>query len=376
MIARAHCPLRSSFSTAHQHSSSANTGQMAASDDENELQRAIALSLQDAATNSAPEESSYDRDLRLAMALSLEGVSNGDAVHSVSQDSGNFASQSAVSNASESQHKAQLQIIASVAQTTEPPAGVSFATLDRKAMEEARLARLGKRKRRTSPDRPSKQIAKQAEAAASNEIQYPKGAIKRTWAYKYPRTDDISLDEVLQAATLNIAVFSSFQWDSKWIFHKVDPKNTKQMWIIGANTDAMRQRILQELAECDNPNVKPHFPPMRATTTMHSKLMLLFHGTHLRIVVPTANLMQVEWGETGKDPKSVGSWQPAVLENTVFLIDLPRRPDRKIAEELETAFGQSLKGFLEAQEISQNVIEGLRKFDFSETKRLAFVHSM
>lgn len=32
---------------------------------------------------------------------------------------------------------------------------------------------------------------------------------------------------------------------------------------------------------------------------MHSKLMLLAHKTHLRIVVPSANLTRYDWGETG-----------------------------------------------------------------------------
>lgn len=348
---------------------------MAASDDEDELQRAIALSLQDAAISSAAEGSSYDRDLRLAMALSLEGVSDNDAAASGTRSSHDELAQYATIGP-ESQRKAQLQLEVPEAHATRSPASASFGTLDRKAMEEARLARLGKRKRSVSPDRQSRQFSSQAEAKAANGVQYPKGAIKRTWAYKYPRTDDISLEEVLQASTLNIAVLSSFQWDDKWIFHKADPKKIKQVWIIGANTEEAKQEILQELAERNTPNVKAHFPPMRATITMHSKLMLLFHETHLRIVVPTANLKQVEWGETGQDPKSVGSWQPAVLENTVFLVDLPRRPDGKIAEKLETAFGHSLNEFLETQEVGQKVLEGLRKFDFSETDRFAFVHSM
>jgi hypothetical protein len=30
---------------------------------------------------------------------------------------------------------------------------------------------------------------------------------------------------------------------------------------------------------------------------MHSKLMLLFHPEHLRIVVPSANLVPYDWGE-------------------------------------------------------------------------------
>jgi hypothetical protein len=106
---------------------------MAASDSEDELQRAIALSLQDAATSSAPDESSYDRDLRMAMALSLEGVSNGDAVASGSQDSGHRSPSYATTTALANQHKAQPKIEASVAQTTKTPTSASFATLNRKA---------------------------------------------------------------------------------------------------------------------------------------------------------------------------------------------------------------------------------------------------
>lgn len=30
---------------------------------------------------------------------------------------------------------------------------------------------------------------------------------------------------------------------------------------------------------------------------MHSKLQLLFHLTHLRVVIPTANLTPYDWGE-------------------------------------------------------------------------------
>jgi hypothetical protein len=32
---------------------------------------------------------------------------------------------------------------------------------------------------------------------------------------------------------------------------------------------------------------------------MHSKLQLLAHPTHLRVVVPSANLVPYDWGETG-----------------------------------------------------------------------------
>lgn len=32
---------------------------------------------------------------------------------------------------------------------------------------------------------------------------------------------------------------------------------------------------------------------------MHSKLMLLFYPLYLRVVVPSANLVPYDWGETG-----------------------------------------------------------------------------
>lgn len=39
---------------------------------------------------------------------------------------------------------------------------------------------------------------------------------------------------------------------------------------------------------------------------MHSKLQLLAHPTHLRIVVPSANLVSYDWGEGGGVMENVG----------------------------------------------------------------------
>lgn len=45
------------------------------------------------------------------------------------------------------------------------------------------------------------------------------------------------------------------------------------------------------------PNVSLVFPNMSGQINcMHSKLMLLFHETYLRIVIPTANLVKFDWG--------------------------------------------------------------------------------
>lgn len=45
-------------------------------------------------------------------------------------------------------------------------------------------------------------------------------------------------------------------------------------------------------------NVRFCFPPMGGGA-MHSKLQLLSHPSHLRVVIPSANLVPYDWGETG-----------------------------------------------------------------------------
>jgi hypothetical protein len=79
----------------------------------------------------------------------------------------------------------------------------------------------------------------------------------------------------------------------------------------------------------------------------------------------------IDWGEVKN------AWQPGVMENSVFLVDLPRRTDGAAArKDRLTGFGRELVYFLEQQEVDRKVIDGVLKFDFSQTSHLAFVHSM
>ena len=61
----------------------------------------------------------------------------------------------------------------------------------------------------------------------------------------------------------------------------------------------------------------------------------------------------------------------------VFLIDLPRIEDgnKRAANQL-TGFGEDLCYFLRAQGLDESLVASLRGFDFSETKRMGFVHTM
>ncbi|KAH7091952.1 tyrosyl-DNA phosphodiesterase-domain-containing protein [Paraphoma chrysanthemicola] len=346
------------------------------SGEDSDLERAIALSLQqsprsarsanDKAIDLTSDTEDDDEDDQIARAIALSLSQTGPTGHASNIQSPPRARDVASNDAIDA-----LQ-------------STGLAGLDRQAMEQERLARFGKRKRDPSPDRPSKQIAKQS---TMNRVQkpsslsfgpsvevheFPRGTIKRTFAAKFPRTNDITIDELLQADTVNIAVISSFQWDSEWLNKKLDPRKVKQIWIMNAKDRDTQERWRQEAQDCRIPNLKMHFPPMGGQIhAMHSKFMLLFGTDKLRLIVPTANMTPIDWGEVKND------WQPGVMENSVFLIDLPRRHDGVAAEkDILPNFGRDFVYFLEKQEMSHRIIEGVLKFDFSQTDHLAFVHSI
>ncbi|TGO75353.1 hypothetical protein BELL_0218g00050 [Botrytis elliptica] len=193
-------------------------------------------------------------------------------------------------------------------------------------------------------------------------IQFPLGIVKKTWAQGFPRKDDIKIEEVLQSSTLEHAVLGAFQIDSDWIISKIQP-STKVIWVLQAKTEAEKMNFRSLAPE----TYRFCFPPMEGNVNiMHSKLQILAHPTHLRLVIPSANLTPYDWGESG-----------GILENVVFLIDLPRLPNgERASDDQLTPFAQDLLYYLHAMTLAPRTIESLRRFDFSNTKHLAFVHSI
>lgn len=60
------------------------------------------------------------------------------------------------------------------------------------------------------------------------------------------------------------------------------------------------------------PNIQYCFPSMEGLINcMHSKLQLLSHPSHLRIAVPSANLVPYDWGEQGGVMENVSVQSPA-----------------------------------------------------------------
>ncbi|KAI1338069.1 tyrosyl-DNA phosphodiesterase-domain-containing protein [Xylariaceae sp. FL0016] len=277
--------------------------------------------------------------------------------------------------------------------------GLAALGLDRKKMEEERIARLAaKRKVPVSgvedDDRDAK-VQKFERAAGLNSrtssasagagtgsrfkasvkensnssrgnaqgLPFPKGVVKKTWALGCPRLgDDIKIEEVLQKDKLELAVLSSFQWDEEFMLSKIDVSKSKIVCIAFASSEEQKDEMRSNVPK---DRIRFCFPPMMPAGSMHSKLQLLKYPTYLRVVIPSGNLVPYDWGETG------------VMENMVFLIDLPRinspvsRPSNPM-----TSFAQELSYFLKAQNLDDSLISSLSNYDFSEADRYRFIHTI
>ena len=202
--------------------------------------------------------SDEDEDLIQAIALSLQDQANGPELtlkDAIELDSETEDDDEAVHTADNAQHGIHTMITSSrhndveigtgeragklaESEGSRPLSSLSSLGIDRKKMEQERLAR--KRKVSISPPPPRKvprsspglSIEAPDLQLGSGEnlgpsVLFPRGTVKKTWAFGYPRTgDDIKLEEVLQRQDLNLAVLSSFQWDVEWLLAKI---NTRSM---------------------------------------------------------------------------------------------------------------------------------------------------
>lgn len=265
-----------------------------------------------------------------------------------------------------------------------PTNAIGSMGIDRKQMEQERLARL-KRKRGQDPISPpplrrtkSPPIERstinilQATTETSTRkpsnpsLQYPNGIVLRTWSSSYPDSPrSISFSSLVDAKNLQSALLSSYIWDFDWLFQQFETQRTKFLLVMHAHHAQHRSELRQDFDII--PNVRLCFPSTEGIVNcMHSKLMLLFYEGRCRVVVPTANLMNFDWGEMG-----------GVMENMVFVIDLPLR-DRACTDEQEHPFYSSLVQFLKAQGVPADLLKKLGTFNFSATEGngIAFVHTM
>lgn len=149
--------------------------------------------------------------------------------------------------------------------------------LDRKKMEEERLARLSRKRKacdvssdrpdsaepdsrgpsahqrlkfmdeqplgppRPSVERPGPSLNSNSSSplrvSEPKRLTYPQGAVLKTWVRGVPADGDIKIEDVFQKDELQLAVLSSFQWDEAWLLSKLDMRKTKLMLIAYAKDE-------------------------------------------------------------------------------------------------------------------------------------------
>ncbi|KAL7912324.1 phospholipase D/nuclease [Trichoderma velutinum] len=326
------------------------------------------------------DDADDDEALRYAIALSLQDEAQSPVVivDSDDDDEGTKAGSSRSTQQMWSQTQTQTQ--SSQSQTTQSSQSqrqsqFGSLLLDRKAMEQERLNRLNslaKRQRSPTDDGdddvvevpPPKKLARTAPEPTSKTTSKAKttATVKRTWARGCARTgDEITIEEVFQKDQLELAVLSSFQWDEEWMISKLDIRRTKILLLAFAKDETQKNLMRGNVPS----NIKFCFPPMHGPGAMHSKLQLLKFSDRLRVVIPTGNLVPYDWGETG------------VMENMVFLIDLPRLEDPAAhPPQTPTGFYTELVHFLQATGVGEKMVASLSNYDFSKTSDIAFVHTI
>ncbi|EGX91675.1 tyrosyl-DNA phosphodiesterase, putative [Cordyceps militaris CM01] len=203
--------------------------------------------------------------------------------------------------------------------------------LNRKEMEEARLSRVGKRRRNSNESSTGEPAMKRPtpqplERAASS--RYPQGIVRRTWTKGYPKSsDDITIEEIFQKETLQLALLSSFQWDEEWLLSKLNISKTRILLLaFAANDEQVTCQISRNLLSLQ-PNL------IRGWTETNNERK---RAPEYPVLLPTD-----AW------PRIDALQAPAPeIPKMVFLIDLPRL-EREGGSEM-TSFGENVTNFLTA----------------------------
>lgn len=201
---------------------------------------------------SPEDEEEVDEDLKRAIELSMQDVQCPEGEGKDGDVSKGKKALSPKPSSVESDKKPSL-----VQKTGRPTSSqsIGIAGLDRKQMEQERLARLAKRKAEDVPteqreakhsrteSEPSKSSikvrSKTEKPTATPSIQFPTGAVKKTWNTNSPRTgEDITIEEVLQSSDVELAVLSSFMWDTEWLFEKFNIPKTRFIMIMQAKEES------------------------------------------------------------------------------------------------------------------------------------------
>ncbi|KAJ3254601.1 hypothetical protein HK103_007086 [Boothiomyces macroporosus] len=167
-------------------------------------------------------------------------------------------------------------------------------------------------------------------------MEYASGVIKMT---RVPNsTSTLSISDLIDGPNLKKAVFSSFCLNEDWLLSHV-PRNINKVICTHRPKDFPENKFTLAVSE----RLLYVFPPMGSYGSMHSKFMLLYFEDFIRIVIPSANLIEYDW---------------AVIENIVYIQDFPKSGKQ------ECEFFTELTEMLVAMAFPISVVRTLEDYDF------------
>ena len=146
--------------------------------------------------------------------------------------------------------------------------------------------------------------------------------------------------------TLKEGIIASYCLDVQWISQFL-PSAVPFMFLTSRPRDGSVAGHMKEIQV--NPFVKLIFPPMPSLYgCMHIKFLVLVYEEHVRVVIPSANLVPYDWD---------------TMENIVYFQDFPLTDIPKAGA--VDSFKKDLSQLLKEMGVSGQTVEELQKFDFT-----------
>lgn len=186
--------------------------------------------------------------------------------------------------------------------------------------------------------------------SASTALQFPNGVVRLTRMLNEPPAPDktVTLADIIQKHALKKALLSTYVLDMDWLQPHFLP-NTKLVVVTHYNPKEERSGIYQT-EDGKVTMVHPRFGYKQMYPMFHSKIMILWYESHVRLVVSSANLVNVDWD---------------ILQNIVFIQDLPLMDEAKPDQ---GEFKKTLECALKDMSVPDPVIEQLDFVDFSKVQ--------
>ena len=134
------------------------------------------------------------------------------------------------------------------------------------------------------------------------------------------------------------AFLSSFVYDWEWLESLLGNYNV---------VFAMHSRELKGTLKLSENRIAV-IPPLGQYGCMHIKLLLLWYPGFMRLILPSANLIQLDWED---------------LENIVYFQDFPR-----ISSQNDSQFYKDLVKILRDLQVPKTLIDSLENVDFSKAR--------